>query len=120
MGRLGEIALEVIVGQHRAADRGNANRPLPDAQLVQHFGNQPVGDAVQTTGTVAGDHLRQGLGPLKDQFYLCVFCHLGFLLYASFLISARISSGNGTSPPILPKKLIGTRSWVANRTSSSI
>ena len=45
-GGLDHVDVEVVVGEHRAADRGDADRPSADAQLVDHLGDEPVGDAV--------------------------------------------------------------------------
>ena len=61
VGRLRHVQVEVVVGQHRAAHRGDADGPLPHAQLVEHLGDQAVDDAVGAAGAVVGVGLGQAL-----------------------------------------------------------
>ena len=56
--RLDEVDVEVVVGQHRAAHRRDADGALADAQLVDHLGHQAVDDAVDAARAVVGDGSR--------------------------------------------------------------
>ena len=46
------IALEIIICEHRAADRCDTDRPAADVQLVQRLGDEPMYDSVGTARTV--------------------------------------------------------------------
>ena len=43
---LHRVDLEIMIHQHRAADRRDQDRPFADAQLVNRFSDQPVDQAV--------------------------------------------------------------------------
>ena len=60
--RLLHVAVEEVVGEHRAADRRDADRALAHAQLVDHLADQPVDDAVRAARAVGGRLLGQALG----------------------------------------------------------
>ncbi len=70
MGRLAEVHVEVLVGQHRAPHRRHADRPLPDAQFVYHLGDEPVDNPVGAARAVVGELRRQALRVGVDQFHI--------------------------------------------------
>jgi len=69
VGGLARIDLEVVVGENGAADRGDENSVLADAQLVDDLGHQTVGDAVGAAGAVVGIDVSQRLGPGVDDLF---------------------------------------------------
>ena len=53
VGGFQKIEGKVVVHQHRAADRGDAHRALGDPELVDHLGDEAVGD--DTAGRPGAD-----------------------------------------------------------------
>ena len=84
---LHRVDVEVVVQQHRTADRRHHDRALPNAQLIDRLGNEAVDDAVRAARTVIGDVLGQGIGPLVDD--LALFHDLGRGHDASGSVSVR-------------------------------
>ena len=72
---LAEIAVEIVVGQHRAAHRGDADRALADAQFVHHLGDDPVGDAVRAPRAVVCDRVGHGGRALKSDLFAHRVCY---------------------------------------------
>ena len=66
MGGLVHIAVEVVIGKHGAADRGDANDVLLLELLREHLGHQTVDDAVGAAGAVVERRIREELGALED------------------------------------------------------
>ena len=64
VGGLVHVAVEVVVGEHRAAHGGHPHRPLPDAQAVDGLRHEAVDRAVGAPGAVVEGLLRQRLGDL--------------------------------------------------------
>jgi len=64
--RFDHVHVKVIVGQHGASGRRNADRDAPNAHLVNHFSDQPVDDAVPAAGTVMKNIFFQALGMLEN------------------------------------------------------
>ena len=66
MGGLVHVAVEVVIGKHRAADRGDADDVLLLELLRKHLGHQTVDDAVGAAGAVVERRIREELGALED------------------------------------------------------
>jgi hypothetical protein len=62
VGGLDEIAIEVVVSKHRAANRGNPDGAFGNFHFIQDFGDQavrhPVGAAGAVMGREFGERLR--------------------------------------------------------------
>jgi hypothetical protein len=53
--RFDHVDIEIIIGKNGASRRRNAYRDAPDVQLIDHFGDEPMGDAVAASRTVVKD-----------------------------------------------------------------
>ena len=69
VGCLRKIDVQVVICQHRTADRCDANRTFPDPQLVDHFRNDPVDHPVQTARAIMCVNIAQGFGPLEHYLF---------------------------------------------------
>jgi len=49
---LDHVHVEIIVREHGASDRRDANCPAADVELVDHFGDEPMRDPVAAARTV--------------------------------------------------------------------
>jgi len=67
---LDHVHVEVVVGQHRAARGRHADGLFANFHLVDHFGDEPVDDAVPASRTVMKRCLFDVFRPLKN-----FFCH---------------------------------------------
>jgi len=54
MGGFDEVAIEVIVGKHRAADWRHADCVLTHTHFIQYFSDQAVGNTVRAPRAVVG------------------------------------------------------------------
>ncbi len=120
--RFDEIGIEIVVGKHRASHRRNADRLVDQIHLFQHFGDQAMRHAMRTARAIMGWCIGKTFGSFVNQIiwsslviihlYACVMrssqASRGLvstrysLLVAMRSISRRISSGNGTTPPMRP------------------
>ena len=117
--RLHPIDIDVVVRQHRAAHRRNADRVVLDLHFIDHFGDQFVDRSVAAPRTEVHHGIGQQPGlridpVFRDQFYFR-FSHK---LY--FNEKSSTSLGECTTPPVRPKWNTGTRHRAANCTSSII
>jgi hypothetical protein len=75
---LDHVDIEIVVGQNGASGRRDADRDAPDVQLIDHLGDQPVGDAVAASRTVVKDVLFHAFGSAKNLLHFFVLvgpCH---------------------------------------------
>ncbi len=56
------IQVEVMIHEHRAADRRDQDRLLLNAQLVYRFGDQAMDDAMRATGAIVRPGVGEGVG----------------------------------------------------------
>ena len=71
---LDHVHVQVVVCQHRAADRGDADRPALDAELVDNLGQYPMRDPVAAARAVVRRAVLQDGRPL-EYCLLCVCLH---------------------------------------------
>ena len=62
VGRFDEVDREVVVGEHAAADRRDADRPWGEVQLVEQLGHQSVDDPVAAARAVVGGRVDEATG----------------------------------------------------------
>ncbi len=127
--RLGEVDVEVVVGEDRAADRRHADRLRADAQLVEHLGHQPVDDAVRAAGAVVRPRPACRLSGRWRRSGISTIASLMLTLPAGPPAGRRAPDGSASSTssgmrrrsrPSGRRSSTGTRPSTASRTSSTI
>jgi hypothetical protein len=99
MRDLDHIDVKVIVSEHGAADRCDADGSASYAQLVYCLGNEPMNDAVSAAGAVMCGPVLEGRCSLKNGFHIgCFLRRRLFFGIEHCRIFLRISSTVGTPP----------------------
>ena len=76
MSGLSHIAGEEIVRHDRAANGGNANGAAFDSQFIDRFGDKPIHDAMNATGTIIRNNGQQRMGTLENDLLFSHTMHL--------------------------------------------
>ena len=122
--RLHPIDIDVVVRQHRAAHRRNADRVVLDLHFIDHFGDQFVDRSVAAPRTEVHHGIGQQPGlridpVFRDQFYFR-FSHKLYFNEKFFSAPPAPRSANAPRRPCARKWNTGTRHRAANCTSSII
>ena len=70
MGGLGDVDVEVVVGEHGTTHGGKAERSFAHVELVEHLGDEPMDRAVGATRAVVGVDQGERLGPCVYQVHV--------------------------------------------------
>ncbi len=90
MSCLDHIHIEIVIEKNRTTDGSDAHCPLSYLQFINDLTKEVMDDTMSTARTLMGANIEHTLRAA------------GYFLHNIFLISPKISSAVGTSPPILP------------------
>jgi hypothetical protein len=79
MGGFEHVDVEVLVREHRAADRRDADRAVQQAELLQHLGGQPMDHPVRAAGAVVR-HVLGEAGRVEEGLFVFVVPDLDALI----------------------------------------
>ena len=62
--RLEHVDVEVLVGEHRASHRRDADGAVEQAEFIEHLGRQAMDDAMRAAGAVVRRRVSEAVGPV--------------------------------------------------------